>query len=115
MQVKDKVKSILRSKGFTVSDDSLRIRNLLGERVEFERVVGIVEGKLKISWRYNPGVDGGEINIAVYDVGEDVENLALLLESKGVVVEVVDESIYGKVRFKGKGIDKLEDITSALR
>jgi len=116
MQVKDKVKSILRSKGFTVSDDNLRVRTLLGKEVEFERVVGVVEGKMKISWKYNPGIDGGEINIAVYNVKkEDVEDIASVLESRGVIVEVVDENVYGKTRFKGKGIDKLEDITSALR
>jgi len=116
MSIKDKAKSILESKGFIVSTDNLRIRNLFGKEIQFERVVGIVEGKARISWRYNPRADKGEINIAIYNVHkEDVEDIVETLESKGLIVEVIDDNVYGKTRFKGKGLNELKDIATAIR
>lgn len=116
MDIKDKVKLILESKGFTVSIDNLRIKNLFGREITFERVMGIIKDKVKISWRYDPKVDGGEINITIYDVsGDDMENIVEVLESKGLIVEVVDDSIYGKARFKGKGLNELENIVTIIR
>ena len=116
MSIKNKAKSILESRGFIVSTDNLRIRNLFGKEIQFERVVGVIEGKAKISWKYIPRVDKGEINIAIYNVRkENVEDIIEVLESKGLIIEVIDDNIYGKTRFKGKGLNELKDIATAIR
>jgi len=116
MSIKNKAKSILESRGFIVSTDNLRIRNLFGKEIQFERVVGVIEGKAKISWKYDPRADKGEINIVIYSVHkENVEDVIEVLESKGLIIEVIDDSIYGKTRFKGKGLNELEDIATVIR
>ncbi len=105
------VRDFLESRGFRVSVDTVRVRGLLGGVAVFERVVGVVEGRVRVSWRYWPGLDRCEINVSVYGGGEGV---AEELESRGVVVEVVDDVVYGKVRVRGSGVDKLREIVDVV-
>ncbi len=114
-QVKEEVRKILESKGFTISDGDQKIVNLLGEKVEFKGVVGIVENKMKVYWKWDPQKDRGEISVSVYGAGKHGEEIIENLESKGFVVEVVDENIYGKARFKGSGVRKLKETISSIK
>ncbi len=104
------VRDLLESRGFRVSVDTVRVRSLLGDVVLFERVIGVVEGKIRISWRYWPRLNRCEINISIYGGGDVAEEL----ESKGVIVEVVDDTVYGKIKVKGNGVDKLKEIVDIV-
>ncbi len=83
---------------------------MFGQVNVFERVVGVIEGRIRVSWRYWPKLGRCEINISVYGDVEAVDEL----ESKGVVVEVVDDTVYGKVKVKGNGVEKLKEIVNIV-
>ncbi len=114
-KVKEEVKKYLESKGFTISNGDQRIVNLLGEKIEFKGVVGVVENKVKVYWKWNPEKNRGEISVSIYNTGKRGNEIAEDLESKGFIVEVVDENVYGKVKFKGDGVRKLKETISSIK
>ncbi len=113
--VKEEVRRYLESKGFTTSDGDQKIVNLLGEKVEFKGVVGVVENKVKVYWKWDPEKDRGEISVSVYGASGRGEEIVENLESKGFVVEVIDDNVYGKVKFKGDGVRKLKETISSIK
>ena len=113
--VKEEVKRYLKSKGFTTSDGDQKIVNLLGEKVEFKGVVGVVEDKVKVYWKWDPEKNRGEISVSIYGVRGRGEEVVESLESKGFIVEVVDDNIYGKMKFKGDGVGKLKEAVSSIK
>ena len=113
--VKEEVKRYLESKGFTTSNGDQKLVNLLGERVEFKGVVGVVENKMKVYWKWDPEKDVGEISVSIYNISNRGEEFAENLESKGFIVEVVDKNVYGKVKFRGNGFRKLKETVSTIK
>lgn len=114
-RVKEEVRRYLESKGFITSNGDQKIINLLGEKMEFKGIVGVVENRIKVYWKWNPGKDRGEISISIYGASRRGEEIAENLESKGFIVEVVDNNIYGKVRFKGNGVRKLKETITSIK
>ena len=111
------IKDILLNNGFQIYEYDSRIRSLLGHLVVYKNILGVVEGKYKIHWKYNEEKDLSEINITIYNVNKALlDDVLDVLEDEGVIGEIVDNNIYAKIKCDGKtSISKIRKLVSLLK
>ncbi len=107
--VRRMVERVMGNAGLHVESKKVHTRNLLGQVVESEKVMGIREGKYKITWSREPN---GRITVRVTVHARDEESarrVAERLENLGAKVDVSESRVHAVFRVRGDGVRQVID------
>jgi len=108
-RVKRMVEKVMGDAGLHVEARKVQVRNLLGQVVEGEKVMGVREGRYKVTWSREPD---GRIMVRVTMHARDEESArraAERLESLGARVDVTEHRVHAVFRVKGDGVRQVID------
>jgi len=113
------VARVMRNAGLHVEEREVQTRNLFGRIVREEKVMGLREGRYKVSW--SVGEDGRVVvRVTLHARDEDsAKRAAERLESLGASVDVMESRVHAVFRVRGDGVkivmDSIEVAEDATR
>ncbi|AEM38820.1 hypothetical protein Pyrfu_0951 [Pyrolobus fumarii 1A] len=103
------VSRVMRNAGLHVEELRVQTKNLLGQVVEESKVMGVREGRYKVTWS---GGSSGRVVVRVTLHARDEDSArraAERLESLGANVDVAEQRVHAVFRVRGDGVKQVLD------
>ncbi len=109
------VARVMRNAGLHVEEKRVETRNLLGQVVAEDKVVGVEEGRYKVTWSRGP--DGRvTVRLTLHARDEDsARRAAEKLEAMGANVDVSEQRVHAVFRVRGDGVRQVIDSIDVAR
>ncbi len=109
------VARVMRNAGLHVEEKRVETRNLFGQVVSEEKVVGLSGGEYKVTWSRGP--DGRVfVRVTLHARDEDsAKRAAERLEAMGANVDVSERRVHAVFRVRGDGVRQVIDSIDVAR